>query len=269
MEMSDLEPLLGRTLVIVAHPDDECIAFGALLQRVAHATVVYCTDGAPLDPYFWQQRYGSREKYAELRREETRRALNTVGITEIRFLADDPEARGQFVDQELYRALPLAYRLLGQIIAIERPTALLTLAYEGGHPDHDSCNLLTSQLAAEAGIPAYEAPLYHRAGWTGEGINRRGLQRFVHDSDDEVDIAPTEVELQRKRTMCEQYPSQGDFLGFFDIRREIVRPLATYDYSLPPHEGALNYEAWQWRMTGRDVCVAFMDFRQALVQQAI
>src|SRR4051812_24132471 len=110
--MSDLEPLLGRTLVIVAHPDDECVAFGALLQRIAEPAVVYCTDGAPLDPYFWQARYGSREKYADLRRGEARRALETVNVREMRFLANDPAAEGQFVDQELYRAIPRAVRML-------------------------------------------------------------------------------------------------------------------------------------------------------------
>ena len=267
--MSNLEPLLGRTLVIVAHPDDECVAFGALLQRSEHPIAIYCTDGAPLDPYFWQARYGSREKYADLRREEARQALKAVNVSEMRFLADDPEAHGMFVDQELYRSIPLAYRLLREIIAAERPAALLTLAYEGGHPDHDTCNFLTWHLATETRIPAFEAPLYHRAAWAGEGINRRGLQRFISESDDELDIAPTPAELERKRAMCEQYPSQGDFLGFFDIRREIVRPLAMYDYSRPPHEGTLNYEAWRWRMTGRDVCAAFMEFRKTLVQQVI
>lgn len=266
-EMSNLDSLLGGPLVIVAHPDDECVAFGALLQRSARPTVIYCTDGAPLDPYFWQERYGSREKYAGLRREEARQALNIVGVADMRFLADDPEGHGKFVDQELYRTIPLAYRLLREMITRERPTALLTLAYEGGHPDHDTCNFLTSHLASETGVPAFEAPLYHRAGWTGEGINQRGLQRFVHESGNEIDVAPTEIELQRKRKMCEQYTSQGDFLSFFDIHREIVRPLATYDYTRPPHEGVLNYEAWRWHMTGVDVCAAFMDFRQTLVQQ--
>lgn len=267
--MSNLDPLLDRALVIVAHPDDECVAFGALLQRVARPMVVYCTDGAPFDPYFWEARYGSREKYTQLRKEEARSALQTLGIGDVTFLADHPQAQGQLVDQELFRTLRLTYRLLREIIALKAPTAVLTLAYEGGHPDHDSCNFLTSHLSTDAGIPAYEAPLYHRAGWAGQGINRRGLQRFITDSDNEILIVPTETEIERKRVMCEQYPSQGDFLGFFDIRREVVRPMALYDYSRPPHEGTLNYEAWRWRMTGPDVCAAFMDFRQTLVQQAI
>jgi N-acetylglucosamine malate deacetylase 2 len=267
--MSKQDPLLDCALVIVAHPDDECVAFGALLQRVARPIVIYCTDGAPFDPYFWQKRYGSRENYMQMRQEEARHALQAVGISEVNFLADDPKAQGRLVDQELYRALPLAYGLLRETIAAKNPTALLTLAYEGGHPDHDSCNFLTAQLAAETAIPAYEAPLYHRARWNGEGINKNGLQRFITDSHDEIEVAPTESELLRKRTMCQQYPSQGDFLGFFDIRREVLRPLADYNYGRPPHEGTLNYEAWRWRMTGRDVCSAFREFKQTLVQQAI
>jgi hypothetical protein len=39
-----------------------------------------------------------------------------------------------------------------------------------------------------------------------------------------------------------------------------VRPLPAYDYSLPPHTGQLNYERWQWPMTGNDVCRAFVSF---------
>ena len=260
--MSSLDGLLGRALVIVAHPDDECIAFGALLQRIEQPTVLYCTDGAPFDPYFWQERYGTREAYAELRKAEARRALRSVGVSGVQFLADDARAEGRLVDQELYRAIPLAYRLLQQKIEALKPNALLTLAYEGGHPDHDTCNFLTAQLATETGIAAYEAPLYNRAGWDGDRVNPRGLQRFIRDAGEVIEIAPTNTELQRKRTMCEQYPSQGDFLQIFDISREVVRRLAPYDYSRPPHEGTLNYEAWRWRMAGRDVCAAFAEFMQ-------
>jgi hypothetical protein len=30
-----------------------------------------------------------------------------------------------------------------------------------------------------------------------------------------------------------------------------------YDYSRPPHRGKLNYEAWQWPVTGAGLCRAF------------
>lgn len=64
--MEELQPLLGTTVVLVAHPDDEVIAFGALMQRMNRAVVVFATDGAPRDEYFWKQ-YGSREEYAGVR----------------------------------------------------------------------------------------------------------------------------------------------------------------------------------------------------------
>jgi hypothetical protein len=42
-----------------------------------------------------------------------------------------------------------------------------------------------------------------------------------------------------------------------------VRPQIAYDYSRPPHDGKLNYEAWQWTMTGEDVARAFVEFLRA------
>ena len=64
--MHALAPLLGRTLIIVAHPDDEAVTCAALMQRMREPYVLFCTDGAPLDPYFWKK-YGSREAYSLLR----------------------------------------------------------------------------------------------------------------------------------------------------------------------------------------------------------
>ncbi|MFB3812617.1 MAG: hypothetical protein ACE14L_00785 [Terriglobales bacterium] len=55
-------PALGRTLVLVAHPDDETGGCGGLLQRLCDPVVVFSTDGAPQDPYFWR-RHGSPQNY--------------------------------------------------------------------------------------------------------------------------------------------------------------------------------------------------------------
>lgn len=252
------EPLLERGLVIVAHPDDESIACGALLQRMAEPMVAYCTDGAPYDPYFWKQRYGSREAYAELRREETRTAMAHMGVADFVFLADHPHARGGLADQQLFRNLEAAFELLSRLINERRPTALLTSAYEGGHPDHDCCNFLTAQLSRRFSVPAFEAPLYTRA--HSQDSLKAGVQRFITNEGPVIDVQPTDDEAQRKVRMCGAYESQGDFLRIFDVRREILRPLPDHDYSRPPHMGKLNYEAWQWTMTGADVCAAFGHF---------
>jgi LmbE family N-acetylglucosaminyl deacetylase len=251
--MAWIDELLGRTLVLVAHPDDECIAFGTLLQRMREPLVLFATNGSPADPYFWQK-YGSREAYAALRRQEALNSMHAAGVKDVIFLAELPGGE-MLVDQELFRNLRTAYGLLAEIVARRMSTAILTLAYEGGHPDHDSCSFLAAQLARRASIPCWEAPLYHRKS-DGTGL----FQDFRMPSDDVVDMRPTEVEQERKREMCRAYPSQGDFLQKFDVSREIVRPQAGYDYTRPPHEGKTNYEVWQWSMTAEQVSAAFAEF---------
>src|SRR6516225_4491137 len=96
--MDALAPLLGRTLIIVAHPDDEAVTCAALMQRMREPCVLFCTDGAPLDPYFWS-RHGSREAYSLLRQKEARLALSLVGVTKLEFL----KARSveHIIDQQL------------------------------------------------------------------------------------------------------------------------------------------------------------------------
>jgi LmbE family N-acetylglucosaminyl deacetylase len=81
---------LNRTLVIAPHPDDESIAAGGLLQRAFAAGgevhVVVVTDG---DNNPWPVRYlkkkvlvsdADRAEWGALRREESRRALATLGV---------------------------------------------------------------------------------------------------------------------------------------------------------------------------------------------
>ena len=144
--MAWIDELLGRTLVLVAHPDDECIAFGGLLQRMREPVVVFATNGSPQDPYFWQQ-YGSREAYAGLRREEAFASMHAAGVKDVIFLPDMPGGE-KLVDQELFRICARAYELLSELVTRRMVQALLTLAYEGGHPDHDSCSFLAAQLAS-------------------------------------------------------------------------------------------------------------------------
>lgn len=252
MTSGALEPLLGRTLVLVAHPDDECIACGGLLQRMASPRVIYATDGSPEDPYFWGK-YGDRAVYSKLRQEEARKALAKVGVRDVGLLAEQYPA---LVDQQLFRNLPIAYGAVAEQVSKFRPTVILTLAYEGGHPDHDSCNFLAAQIHAATGIPVWEAPLYRRT------RSELSLQEFVQANGTEIYFEPSPEELVRKRAMCLEYSSQGDFLSVFKLEREVFRPIAAYDYSRPPHRGELNYERWRWSMSGKDVAAAFAAFRR-------
>lgn len=260
--MDGLAPLLGRTLVLVAHPDDESAGCGALLQRMREPMVVFATDGAPRDPYFWKK-YGSREAYAELRRKEAVQAMAAVGVRNYGFLSS---ATGAFVDQELFRRVGEAIDRLDAIVEEMRPEAMLSLAYEGGHPDHDTCNFIAAMIASERRLPVWEFPLYHRS-IDGVGVP----QQFPFASDGEVVLQVTAEERERKDEMLAAYPSQFTVLEQFDLDTERFRPMAAYDYSRPIHDGVLNYEAWEWKMTGKEVSAAFKDYlaqaRRAQVQR--
>lgn len=249
--MEELAPLLGRTLVIVAHPDDEAIACGGLLQRMREPTVLICTDGAPRDRYFWDK-YGSREAYASVRRQEARRAIGHLGVTRIEFLPPEPNPELRFVDQDLFLNIRSALDLIEELVSRIRPEALLTLAYEGGHPDHDTCAFLTWWTSREYVLPAWEAPLYHL-----KTDGQVAKQCFLSIEGDEVLFDATPDEVIRKRRMLEEYVSQKQTIDMFNAAIERFRPQAAYDFTRPPHPGVLNYEAWGWPMSGAQLIQAF------------
>ena len=235
------ETLLRRPLVFVAHPDDETLGCAILLQRAACATVVFATDGAPADGSFWKQ-YGSRERLAQVRKEEARAALNLAHVGEPHFL-DLP-------DQQLHKRWPEALENLVNLIRRIRPTAIVTHAYEGGHPDHDTCSFIAAEARRELGLEVWETPLYHRA--TGEMTT----QQFI-SGEAEVVLGPTDTEFTGKRAMSACYVSQREMFAHFRDKHELFRHQPAYDYSQPPHAGLLNYEAWQWPVTAAEVSRAF------------
>src|SRR6185437_12802075 len=220
--MADIDVLLGTTIILVAHPDDEVIGFGALMQRIRKAVVVFATDGAPRDEYFWKP-YGSREAYAEIRRQEARAALAVVGAEPV-FLTD--RVAGGIADQELFRRLPQALEGFRNVVAEIRPDALLTLAYEGGHPDHDSACFLASNCARRMGLPVWEAPLYYRD-HNGAGV----AQKFVALTGQEIVTQVEGEALEKKMEMFHTYVSQKLVLGGFRPELEQFRPMAEYDFT--------------------------------------
>jgi LmbE family N-acetylglucosaminyl deacetylase len=253
--MDPFAPLLGRTLVIVAHPDDEAVACAALLQRMREPYVLFCTDGGPLDPWFWN-RYGSRENYSRMREKEARAALEVVGVRDVEFLKT--RSGKPIIDQQLFQHLPEAVPAVSAVVHRIRPEALLTLSYEGGHPDHDSCNFITAQIVREQHLPAWEMPIEPLF----KKVERR-WQTFLSPAQPAVVLHPTSAEIERKRRALNAYASQGSFDGIASVD-ETFRPLPEYDYTQRPHHDVLNYESWQWSMTGDQVSAAFEAYLQSL-----
>ena len=105
----------------------------------------------------------------------------------------------------------------------------------------------------------WEAPLYFR-----RADKNVLLQEFHSTNGTEIDLIPTDEEQRRKRAMCEAYVSQKGVVSIFENNlRETFRPMAQYDYSRPPHGGVLNYEAWQWPITGQQVADQFSAFLES------
>jgi LmbE family N-acetylglucosaminyl deacetylase len=250
-EMAGFDVLLGTTVILVAHPDDEVIGFGALMQQMQRPVVVFATDGAPHDPYFWKD-YGSREAYAEVRRQEARAALAVSGAEPI-FLSD--QVPGGIADQELFRCLSQAAAACAKVVDEIRPRALLTLSYEGGHPDHDSACFLSVVIGRGKGIPVWEAPLYHRDP-DGKGV----VQKFHQRSGEEVELKVDTEAMRKKLEMFHSYKSQKLVVDGFRPELETFRPIANYDFTRRPMPWKLNYEVWQWKMSGDEVAAAFADY---------
>jgi LmbE family N-acetylglucosaminyl deacetylase len=235
---SATEGVAKRVAVIVAHPDDEAIGAGALLRGLPTATIVHVTDGAPADAdYARGKGFDTREAYAAARRKEVVASLGVIGIRE-------QQIRGLgFVDGEAAWRLVDVCRAVMDVLEELKPDVILTHPYEGGHSDHDSTafavHLASGILQCEGSIApvVLELTSYH---------NYNGRRRLF-------DFLPANGSLVRtlrltnearwvKRRMFEAFASQQDLLQSFPIEVERFRRAPRYLFTVPPHEGELDYE---------------------------
>ncbi len=197
-----IEPF-SRPLVFVAHPDDESIACGGLLQRFPGSLVVFATDGTP-NGYGLERRYGSLKAYTELRFQEASHALGHIPNASLQWLTR-PDG-SYFSDMHVFEELPEAATSLLAIAQSFSPDAIFSHTYEGAHIDHDACSFVAMHIAAALGLKRFEFPLY----W----IDQHGkavLQRF-RDSNSgaaagEMKSAAQEVmewQLNEAETTCKK-----------------------------------------------------------------
>ena len=234
--------LSGRILLVAAHPDDESIGAGGQLHHSKDRVhILHATDGAPLNPAFARDAgFGSREEYARARTVELRCAVSQAGI---------PWERCRNIglpDQDTVNHLPHLTEAIASHIDRIRPDCVLTHAYEGGHPDHDSCAFACRVALATAGSTAglWEFTSYHTGPdglITGEFLGDSG-RTVVHELDEE--------QRTRKRRMFGCHGSQARVLDWFRIDREKFRAAPGYDFTRPPHEGRLHYETLNWGIDG-------------------
>jgi LmbE family N-acetylglucosaminyl deacetylase len=156
-----------RLLCVVAHPDDECFAFGGALALAAARgveTYVIClTDGQAAT---YRGTATSGKELGKMRREELEASCDVLGVTKHELL-DYEDAHLEFADFS-----KLSAELVARIRGF-RPHVVITFGPDGGantHPDHT--------IVASATTAAF-----HWAGHPKRFLDRGGLwqpQRLYH-----------------------------------------------------------------------------------------
>lgn len=227
-----------HSLFVFAHQDDEVAAAThilAALRRGDAVSCVYLTNGE-----------GGRAP-AHVRDQETREVLRRLGVdsNRVHFLGSEHG----IADGTLHDHLDQALQLL-EIRVPEPVDELVTMAWEGGHHDHDATHAVAAVFALRRGIleNTWEMPMYQGYGlpgplfrtltpvrvgapWTGRRISLRdGL--FV-------------------ACLCRLYASQRKtWLGLMPEallrlalgRKEWSRRVDLARMAARPHEGPLFYE---------------------------
>ncbi len=233
------QPTRLRVAVVAAHPDDETIGAGASLALLHALVLVHVTDGAPRSGHDARAAgHATPAAYAAARRAELDAALAAGGIGAERVELGVP-------DQGATAVMAETARRLAQLFAERRVEAVLTHAYEGGHPDHDAAAWSVHEAVrlGPARPDVVEMLSYHAA--PGGGIE---TDCFL-PGPETVEVALTGAERARKRTMLACFASQTATLAAFGTGHEAFRPAPSYDFTVPPHPGPAYYDAFNWGIT--------------------
>ena len=134
-------------MCVVAHPDDECFAFGGALALAAEdgvETYVICLTDGPAATNRGDAASG--EALGKMRREEFSASCKALGVTRHEFWI----SRCAFGVRRFFAGSGAAGRKMRQF----RPDVVLTFGTDGGlntHPDHMMVSMLTTAAFTASG----------------------------------------------------------------------------------------------------------------------
>lgn len=182
----------GRVVLVAPHPDDEVLALGGSLAMLARSgrevLVVAVTDGDASHPRSTEY---PEDRLCEVRQAESRRAMDHLhpNAQLVRLGLKD----GQVVRHEQWLASLLGY-------LCEGAAALFMPWCDDGHADHEACGRAAKAAAEQAGVPAYEYPVWGLV--EGHPAHERLRGRPL------TELAVDEEALAAKRIAMRQFVSQ-------------------------------------------------------------
>lgn len=205
-----------RVMFVFAHQDDELPYAGLIRRAPPGSRFLWVTNG---DGLAKSAGMGLAE-YAEARRLETINAMSIAGVSadRLRFLGHS--------EVLIYRSLARHEREPGAVHEVQRmfsdiaaqvaaevrafrPDVLFTLAFQGGHPEHDLTHAMARAAVADRkDVRVYELPEYELA-YTVPLRFPPWRKEPVHA------IRLTAAEMEVKRRMFESYPTQAAGLRKF------------------------------------------------------
>ena len=226
-------------LAVVAHPDDEVLGLGGRLPHLHRLHIVFVTDGAPRDMVDAHRLgFATQAEYAAARVREADAALAALGV--------GPERvhRLGFVDQEVVQRVEDLTDRCCTLLDEIAPEAVITHAYEGGHPDHDAVAMavhLACRKRKAAGLAApavIEFAGYHDP----DGSGRMATSTFLPAAVPAVAVRLKEAEREQKCRALACYATQAEMVGLFCVEKERFRAAPDYQFTAPPHPWRPFYE---------------------------
>ncbi|NLL12425.1 MAG: PIG-L family deacetylase [Fibrobacter sp.] len=234
-------------ILFCAHPDDEVLGSASLLHYLKdNLRIVTVTDGAPkkMDDAI-AAGFCSREAYSKARFQEQLNAMYSAGITEAQVF------QLGFIDQQAsYQMGAICHKIL-EMLQKCKPEIVLTHAYEGGHPDHD-----TTAFAVWAAVEMLkkrqgDAPeVVEFACYHGNGSSEMVYYQFIDYPQIPVwSVQLDQEQIENKKKLIQYYTSQWKTLENFPLTVERFRRAPSYNFKRPPHPGVLLYEFYDWGMS--------------------
>lgn len=229
-----------NVLVLLAHNDDEFFVLDSMINELACGNQVYVC-------YLTYGQINGTPH--QTRHDESLRALQTIGIKEEHIVSIGHQEK--IFDSDLENHFLTAYHALVSFYKKTNIEKLHTLAWEGGHSDHDSVNILSYCLAKKWRI---ESSVYEHPGYN---ANSKIPFYFKIMSFPEADDQVTERPLSFMRAIkllsfIRFYRSQrrtfvgllpGILYQFFVKRSLAIKVSRSGELLKRPHRGPLLYES--------------------------